>query len=127
MILDSKLNFRNHIREAIIKARRGIGIIRNLCKYVSRDVLGQIYKLYMRPISFITNITQSCNFTLPNVGIHPILRSANGDWIQGVELTQTSFTKNSAGKSFIIEGGIDPCVTFTNCGMIRDRITYILK
>ena len=38
MILDSKLNFHSHIREAIIKARRGIGIIRFLSKYVSRDV-----------------------------------------------------------------------------------------
>ena len=49
MILDSKLNFQSHIRETIIKARRGIGIIRFLSKYVSRDVLDQIYKLYVRP------------------------------------------------------------------------------
>ena len=28
MILDSKLNFQNHIRAAILKARRGIGLIR---------------------------------------------------------------------------------------------------
>ena len=45
MILDSKLTFHSHIREAIIKAKRGIGIIRFLSKYVSRDVLYQIYKL----------------------------------------------------------------------------------
>ena len=49
MILDSKLNFHSYIREAIIKARRGIGIICSLFKYVSRDVLDQIYKLYVRP------------------------------------------------------------------------------
>ena len=49
MILDSKLNFHSHIREAIVKARRGIEIIRFLFKYVSRDVLDQIYKLYVRP------------------------------------------------------------------------------
>ena len=36
MILDSKLNFRSHIREAIVKARRGIRIIHYLSKYVSR-------------------------------------------------------------------------------------------
>ena len=47
MILDSKLNFNSHVRQAIIKARRGIGIIRYL--YVSSDVLDQIYKLYVRP------------------------------------------------------------------------------
>ena len=49
LILDSKLNFQSHIREAIMKARRGIGIISYLSKYVSRDVLDQVYKLYVRP------------------------------------------------------------------------------
>ena len=49
MILDSKLTFLSHINEAIVKARRGIGIIRFLSKYVARDVLDQIYKLYVRP------------------------------------------------------------------------------
>ena len=39
----------SHIKEASQKARRGIGIIKFLSKYVSRDVLDQIYKLYVRP------------------------------------------------------------------------------
>ena len=47
--LDSKLNFEKYIREATIKARRGIGMIKHLSKYVSRHVLDQIYKLYVRP------------------------------------------------------------------------------
>ena len=49
MILDSKLDFQSHIKAAIQKARRGIGMIRHLSKYVSRDILDQIYKLYVRP------------------------------------------------------------------------------
>ena len=49
LILDSKLNFKSHIRQATLKARRGIGIIKYLSKYVSRDVLDQVYKLYVRP------------------------------------------------------------------------------
>ena len=48
MILDSRLNFNSHVREKIISARRGIGVIRYLSKCVSRDVLDQMYKLYMR-------------------------------------------------------------------------------
>ena len=47
MILDCKPNFRSHIREATIKARRGIGIIQYLFKNVSQGVLDQIYKLYV--------------------------------------------------------------------------------
>ena len=49
MILDSRLNFDSHVREKIISARRGTGVIRYLSKYVSRDVLDQMYKLYVRP------------------------------------------------------------------------------
>ena len=49
MILDSQLDFQSHNKEAITKARRGIGMIRYLSKYVSRDGLDQIYKLYVRP------------------------------------------------------------------------------
>ena len=49
MKLRENLNFLSHIREAIGKARRGIGMIRFLSKYVARDVLDQIYKLYVRP------------------------------------------------------------------------------
>ena len=49
MILDSKLDFSAHLKEAIVKARRGIGMIRYMAKYVSRDVRDQIYKLYVRP------------------------------------------------------------------------------
>ena len=49
VILDSKLDFQSHIRQAILKARRSIGMIRYLSKYISRNVLDQIYKLYVRP------------------------------------------------------------------------------
>ena len=49
VILDAKLNFQSHVREAISKARKGIGMIKYLSKYVSRDVLDQMYKLYVRP------------------------------------------------------------------------------
>ena len=40
---EHKHSFQSHVREAIIKARKGIGIIRFLSKYVSRDVIDQIY------------------------------------------------------------------------------------
>ena len=49
MQLDSEMNFLSHIKEAISKARRGIGMIRLLSKHVARDVFDQIYKLYVRP------------------------------------------------------------------------------
>ena len=49
LILHETFNFAEHIKEAFIKARRGIGIIRFLSKDVHRDVFDQMYKLYVRP------------------------------------------------------------------------------
>ena len=49
MQLGSELDFQSHINEAIGKARRGIGMIRYLSRYVSREVLGQVSKLFVRP------------------------------------------------------------------------------
>ena len=37
------------MREKIIGAKKGRGVIHYLSKYVSRDVLDQMYKLYVRP------------------------------------------------------------------------------
>ena len=48
MILDHKLDFKSHIREAILKARRGIGLLKYLLKYVARDVLDQVYEIFIR-------------------------------------------------------------------------------
>ena len=47
MILNSSLNFQSHVREKIVSARRGIGVIRYMSRYVTREVLDQMYKLYV--------------------------------------------------------------------------------
>ena len=49
LILDSSLTFHSHIKDKTIKANRGIGMTRYLSKYLARDVLDQLYKLYVRP------------------------------------------------------------------------------
>ena len=47
--IDSELNFLRHVKEALTKARKGIGVIRFMARYVTRDVLDQMHKLYVRP------------------------------------------------------------------------------
>ena len=66
VILDSKRNSKSHKREATLKARRGIRLLKYLSKYVSRRVLDQIYKLYVRPhfdygILYTINMIQISN------------------------------------------------------------------
>ena len=47
--LDSELSFSKHIREAVMKATKGVSLLKYLSKYVSRKVLDLSYKLYVRP------------------------------------------------------------------------------
>ena len=49
LTLDSELTFTFHIQKAITKAGKGIGVFRFKSKYLHRDVLDQLYKLYVRP------------------------------------------------------------------------------
>ena len=47
--LDNRLNFSMHIREAILKAWKGINLLKYLSKFVNRKVLDIFYRLYVRP------------------------------------------------------------------------------
>jgi len=49
LILDETLTFAEHVQEASLKAKRSIEIIHFLSRYVPRNVLDQMYKLYVRP------------------------------------------------------------------------------
>ena len=49
IILDPKLSFSAHIKSAISKTRRGIGLLKYLSKYLPRHTLNELYKLYVRP------------------------------------------------------------------------------
>lgn len=49
MILDSKLNFKKHISEKLAKANQGLGVMKQLSKWVPSHTLQQIFKLYTRP------------------------------------------------------------------------------
>ena len=49
IILDSKLSFSAHIKAAISKTRKSIGLLKYLSKYLPRHTLNELYKLYVRP------------------------------------------------------------------------------
>ena len=73
MILDSKLNFKNHLSEKISKANKGIGIIRRLYNFLPRASLVNIYRAFVRPhldYGDITTILQMLHF--PNDRISSI-------------------------------------------------------
>ena len=48
IVLDSRLSFVRHIQVIITKSRQGIGMLRVLSKYLPRQSLNELYKLYVR-------------------------------------------------------------------------------
>ena len=49
VILDPKLSFSADIHAAISKSRKAIGMLGFFSKYLSRNTLNQLFKLYVRP------------------------------------------------------------------------------
>ena len=49
IVLDSKLSFYAHIKAAISKTRKGIGMLKFLSRYLPRHTLNELYKLHVRP------------------------------------------------------------------------------
>ena len=114
MILDSGLNFHSHVKEKIVSAREGIGVIRYLSKYVSRDVLDQMYKPYVRPqldygdiIYHKVDPELSLDFTkkLEATQYSAALAVLRG--VPGEGLLNVNFTRSWGGKTSIIEDGTD--------------------
>ena len=74
LILDSKLSFRSHINEKIVKTKKTIGIIKHLSKYLPIKTLKIMYKSLVRPhfdyCSEIFHIPPSNNGSFDNVNYH---------------------------------------------------------
>ena len=49
VFLDSRLNFSKHIKEQVMKAMKGVSLLKFLSTYVNRNVLDLSYKMYVRP------------------------------------------------------------------------------
>ena len=49
VILDDKLNFRRHISDKIKVANKGLGLLKFLSRYATRDKISLMYKIYVRP------------------------------------------------------------------------------
>ena len=76
LFLDSKLSFSAHIKAAISKSRKSIGLLKYLSKYLPRHTLNELYKLYVRPHLDYGDVIYhipakvcefSGNITLPNL------------------------------------------------------------
>ena len=76
IVLGSKLSISSHIKAAISKARKSIGMLRFLSRYLPRKTLNKLYKLSVRPHLDYDDViyhdpSEICEFsgnvTLPNL------------------------------------------------------------
>ena len=64
IILDEKLNFKQHVDNAILKINKGISVIKKLCHSLPRKSLITIYKVFLRPL-----ITEISSMTSPKMNL----------------------------------------------------------
>ncbi len=115
VILDTKLSFVAHIKSAISKTRKDIGLLKYLSKYLPRNTLNELYKLYIRPyLDYGDLIYHSpckvCEFTHKN--ILPNLMENVGVQRGGVHRVR-NYILSSAGNHKAIEDGVDVQPYFT--------------
>ena len=132
MILDSKLSSLSHIKKVIVKAGRDIGIIHFLSKYVTHDVLDQIYKLYVRShldygdiIYYIYDPEFKFDFTkwLESTQ-YSAAPASSGAW-RG---TNTDKIYEELGWEILYyRRWYSRLCTFINCKATKDHCTYITK
>ena len=56
ILLDEKLNFKQHVDSAILKMNKGISVIKKLRHSLPRKSLLTIYKAFLRPLIDYGNI-----------------------------------------------------------------------
>lgn len=49
LVLESKLTFTSHVNEKLLRARKGLGILKSLNRFLSTKTLNHIYETYIRP------------------------------------------------------------------------------
>ena len=76
-----------HIKEAVIKVRRGIGMIRFMARCVHRDVLDKMCKLYIRPHLDYGNVIYH------NQNIHLISKLESIQYDAALAVVELSLTK----------------------------------
>ena len=69
VVLDSRLTFSIHIQSAIDKVRRGISMLRFLHKYLPRQTLNELYKLYVVRILIMVMSSITLRRKLENLGM----------------------------------------------------------
>ena len=109
------------IRQALMKATRGTEIIPYLSKYVSRGVLDKIYKFMcaytcIMMTSFITNMTQSLNLTLPK-SWNPSALAVTGAWHR----TSTDRLCEEVGWEILYYRKWYRCLCHFYCKLLIDR------
>ena len=77
LILDSRLSFEKHINEKIIKAKKVVGILKHLSKFLPLKTLDQMYKALVRShldyCDIIYHIPSHQNQAPLGVTLHPVM------------------------------------------------------
>ena len=105
MILDSKLSFEKHMDAKLAKARQGLGIMKQLKKWVSCNVLEAIYRLYVRPhldygdmVYHVSNLNKNNVFNQGNT--NPLARNVESIQYEAARIVTGAWKSTSIEKLY---------------------------
>ena len=84
LILESGLSFKKHVSEKIIKAKKNIGILKHLSKFLPLNTLDQMYKALVRSHLDYCDVI----YDIPSKTHHPPLGRTLGSLMEKVERIQ---------------------------------------
>ena len=84
LILESGLSFKKHVSEKIIKAKKNIGILKHLSKFLPLNTLDQMYKALVRSHLDYCDVI----YDIPSKTHHPHLGRTLGSLMEKVERIQ---------------------------------------
>ena len=84
LILESGLSFKKHVSEKIIKAKKNIGILKHLSKFLPLNTLDQMYKALVRSHLDYCDVI----YDIPSKTHHPSLGRTLGSLMEKVERIQ---------------------------------------
>ena len=105
--LDSVLNFSKHVKEAVLKALKGLSLLKYLSKYVDSYVLNLSYKFYVRPhLDYGDIIYHNQRSDLMKLIEQVQYKAALIVSVVGRELVERDYMRNLVGNRFVKGGGL---------------------
>ena len=105
--LDSALSYSKHVKEVVLKAQKGVSLLKYLSKYVDSKVFNLSYKLHVRPhLDYGNIIYHNQRSDIMKLIEQVQYKAALIVRVVGRKVVVRDYMKNLVGNRFVKGGGL---------------------